>query len=337
MDYVNMSPEQARALINATQIYQAHEQHRRNDSRFSGSMHWKHISGRDYLYRGFTGGRNHSLGRRSPETEELKRRFETGRAEHKQRGEALVEQLETHCGYIKVNRLNRFPSSGARIIRALDKARIPHRVIGTNALYAYEISAAVLFMPEQLATDDIDLLMDARQSLKIVANLKKRTLLSLVKDTDKSFKRLTDSPYEFAAVNERGYRVDLVTQGTPDPMRPAAFAELLQAGDLQPVGIDSLKWHVSSPRYAEVVFDEQGIPLRVETIDPRAFVLHKWYVSQKSDREPVKRRRDEAHARAVATVIVNELRHLPAAPAIGKLFPNGLIGRAPYDTDEFSI
>ncbi len=336
-DHTNMTLEQVRVLSNAIQVFEALEQHRRDDSRFNGSMHWKHIRGRDYLYRGFTGGRNRSLGRRSAETEALKRRFERGRAAHRERRDALVDQLRIHGGYIKVNRLNRFPRSGARIIRALDKARIPHRVIGTNALYAYETSAGVLFMPHQLATDDIDLLMNAQQSLKIVANLKKRTLLSLVKSTDKSFKRLNESPYEFAAGNARGYRVELVTQGSPDPMQPTAFAELLQQGDLQPVGIDSLKWHVASPRYSEVVFDQQGMPLRLETVDPRAFVLHKWYVSQRDDRNPAKRRRDEAHARAVAIVIASELRHLPAAPAIGKLFPATLIRQAPFDADELSI
>ena len=120
-------------------------------------------------------------------------------------------------------------------------------------------------------------------------------------------------------------------------MRPGEFAKLLQADDLRPIAIDSLKWYLASPQYSEVVFDEQGMPLRVETVDPRVFVLHKWYVSQQNDRRPVKRRRDEAQAKTVADVVVNELGHLPAAKAVGKLFPDSLIRDAPYDSDRFSI
>jgi len=337
MNYVKMTSEQAKVLTDATQIFEALEQHRKHDGRFRGSMHWKHINNRDYLYRGFSGGRSQSLGPRSHETEEIKQRFDAGRSEHKQRSKALAEQARIHAGYIKVNRLNRFPRFGARVIRALQREQIPHRVIGTNSLYVYEVGAGVVFLPDQLSTEDIDLLMDDRQGLKIATRLKKRTLLSLVKDTDKTFKRLSSSPNEFAAVTESGYRVEFVTQGGRDIMRPGEFAKLLQADDLRPIAIDSLKWYLASPQYSEVVFDEQGMPLRVETVDPRVFVLHKWYVSQQNDRRPVKRRRDEAQAKTVADVVVNELGHLPAAKAVGKLFPDSLIRDAPYDSDRFSI
>lgn len=310
---------------------------RDSDARFNGSMHWKRISGREYLYRSYSGGKNQSLGPRSAETEAIKQRFEAGSAEHKTRTRELVEKVKIHAGYIKVNRLNRFPKAGARVIRSFQQAEIPHRVIGTNAIYAYEISAGVLFMPEHLATEDMDLLMDDRQSLKITAKLGKRTLLSLIKKTDKTFKRLTDSPYEFAAVNSKGYRVELITQGAREPIQPSEFNRLLQAGDLRPIGIDSLKWHIASPRYSEVVFDEQGMPLKIDTVDPRAFVLHKVYVSKKADRRPAKRRRDEQHARIVAMLIARELKHLPESPAIAKLFPEALVRQAPYDPDQFSV
>ncbi len=332
-----MNSEQTRVLTNAIQLFQALEKHRESDGRFAGSMHWKHISGRDYLYRGFSGGRNHSLGLRNRETEEIKQRFEAGARAHKKRTMELLAQVKIHSGYVKVNHLNRFPISGARILRALQKAGVPNRVIGTNALYAYETGAGVLFMPDQLATDDIDLLMDARQSVKITANLKKRTLLSLLKDTDKSFKRLSDSPYEFAASNDKGYRVEFITQGNKDPMLPSDFSRLLKQGDLQPIGIDSLKWCVSSPRFTEIVFDTRGMPLTVDTVDPRAFALHKWHVSQRSDRHPRKRRRDEAQARAVAAVVSRELRHLPATEVITRLFPSSVVNRDSRSEDEFSI
>ena len=81
-------------------------------------MHWKHINGRDYLYRAYSGGRNQSLGPRNAETEATKRQFESGRAEHKTRSASLGERVKIHASYIKANRLNRFPRIGARVVRA---------------------------------------------------------------------------------------------------------------------------------------------------------------------------------------------------------------------------
>ncbi len=72
-------------------------------------------------------------------------------------------------------------------------------------------------------------------------------------------------------------------------------------------------------------------------MDPRAFVLHKWYVSQQPDREPAKRRRDATQARQMASLLTQELRHLPASPAISKLFPDVLLEQSPYTPDKFEI
>ena len=213
MDYLKHDGEQTKILANATQVAVALEQVRQEAPRFAGSMHWKHIGGRDYLYRGYSGGRTQSLGPRNVDTESTKERFEAGKAEHGKRKKALTEQVRRHAAYIKANRLNRFPKTGARVVRSFQRAGIPHRVIGTNALFVYEVSAGVTFLPEHVATEDIDVLMDDRQALAIAARLKARTLLSLIKKADRSFRRLGASPVEFAAVNDRGYRVDLITQG----------------------------------------------------------------------------------------------------------------------------
>lgn len=110
--------------------------------------------------------------------------------------------------------------------------------------------------------------------------------------------------------------------------------------DLHPVAIDTLKWHVSAPHYDAVVFDEQGMPLRVATVDPRAFVLHKWFVSRQPDREPMKRIRDENQARLVASMIRNELPFLPFLPltrTISRIFPRTLQVQAVDEMDDFSL
>ncbi len=299
MSYQRLQSESSRVAVNAIQLFEALEQHRAQARQVKGSMHWKHINGREYLYRAYTGGKNHSLGPRSPETEAIQQAFEAQKTDYHAREQSLKEQLQLHAAYVRANRLNRFPLAGARAIRALQRKEIPFRVIGTNALYAYEARAGVLIEPEHLATADIDVLMDARQGLRII----------------------TDIEEEEAA----------------DPMKMSDFERYLEAGDLKPVGIDSLKWAIASPCFEAVVFDEKGMPLRLSTVDPRAFVLHKWHVSQQPDREPLKRHRDEAQARLVATLLRDELRELSATQAVERAFPHLLRQQASSRLDEYDL
>lgn len=337
MGYRRLESEQVRVAVNARQLFEQLEQHRLQADSVAGSMHWKIIHGREYLYRAYSYGKNRSLGVRSPETEQIKYKFENRQADYKAREIEYRDQFKKYAAYIKANHLNRFPLAGARVLRSLHKQKIPYRLIGTNALYAFEARAGVMIQPEHLATEDMDVLMDARQGIRIVANLQAGSLLSLLQTSDKSFRRISTSPYEFAAANDKGFRVDFITQGTGSPMRRSAFDELLETDDLHPVVIDSLKWHVSAPHYEAVVFDMQGMPLRVATVDPRAFVLHKWFVSQQPDREPMKRIRDENQARLVATMIRNELTDLPVTRAISRIFPHVLQVEAEDALDEFSL
>ncbi|AMD02380.1 GSU2403 family nucleotidyltransferase fold protein [Halomonas chromatireducens] len=336
MSYQRLQPEQSRVAVNAIQLFEALEQHRGQARQVKGSMHWKRIHGREYLYRAYTGGKNHSLGPRSAETEAIREAFDTRKAEHQAREQSLKEQLQLHAAYIRANRLNRFPVAGARVIRALQRRNLPFRIIGTNALYAYEARAGVRIEPEHLATADMDVLMDARQGLRIVTALEGETLLSVIRSSDRSFEPLTDTPYEFRAANAQGYMIDLITQAA-EVMAMNDFEHHLEAGDLKPVGIDSLKWAIASPRFEAVVFDERGMPLRLSTVDPRAFVLHKHYVSQRSDREPIKRHRDEAQAQLIATLLGNELRELSTTLAVERAFPHLVRQQASTRFDDFDV
>ncbi|HEY0131281.1 MAG TPA: GSU2403 family nucleotidyltransferase fold protein, partial [Allosphingosinicella sp.] len=62
------------------------------------------------------------------------------------------------------------------------------------------------------------------------------------------------------------------------------------------------------PQVENVVVDERGFPLRISAPDPRAFALHKLWLSERLDRDPLKRRRDARQAAAVSAAV---LRYLP--------------------------
>lgn len=337
MGYTPLQLEQVKVAANAQQLFEALESHRAKVSQVQGSMHWKSIAGRDYLYRAYSHGKNHSLGVKSEETEAIKADFDKRKTAYTDRERALAGQLKLHSAYIRANRLHRFPLAAARVIRALQRQGIPFRIIGTNALYAYESRAGVVIEPEHLATEDIDVLMDARQGVRIAALVQPDGLLSVLRKSDKTFQRLTDSDFSFCATNDAGYRVDFITQGATTPLTLNDFERLLDSDDLTPVTIESMKWLIASPKFNAVTFDDRGMPVRVPTIDPRAFVLHKWYVSQRSDREPVKRRRDEAQAKLMANLLHHELTDLPITNAIRRVFPHLVRQEAMHQLDDFDV
>ncbi|KZY34649.1 MULTISPECIES: GSU2403 family nucleotidyltransferase fold protein [unclassified Oleiphilus] len=336
MSFLSVSNQQAKVIVDARQSFEAWKRDDAWKSEFTGSMHWKVIKGKQYLYRGYTGGKNISLGARNAETEELKAKFEGDENAALSREKLSLQQVKIHAAFLRAVSLNRFPVAGAKVIRALQKQSIPHKIIETNAMYAYEIAGGVLFNSDHLATQDIDVLFDSRQCLKVVSSLDQGSLLGLLQKTDKSFQPLSDSPREFAAVNAQQYRVDFITQGKPQ-MQASEFESLLDDSDLLPVEIDSLKWVLSAPTFEQIVFDSKGMPVRLNAIDPRAFVLHKWYVSKQPDRDRVKAVRDESQARSVASLLRSQLTHLSYGKAINKIFPSRLQDQVSKDIDEFDL
>ncbi len=336
MAYSKIDERLIRLIIDAHQAFESYEASAKRVANFKGSMNWKTIKGKDYLYRRFNDQKDAFIGPRNEETENIQKKYKEDSEKAKERKNSALENVKLHANFIKGAKLNRFPFAAAKIIRALTKKGIDHKIIGTNALFAYETVTGVLFESKQIATEDIDILLDARQGMKIIANMDGESLLSLIQRTDKTFQPVTDSKYEFAATNSKDYRVDFITQGE-GPMKKNSFEELLADDALKPIQIDSLKWVLSAPQFESVVYDTKGMPLRINAIDPRAFVLHKWYVSQQPDRNPLKISRDKSQARTVASMLANELPHLPHSKAISRIFPAIVKESATQEIGEFDL
>ena len=69
------------------------------------------------------------------------------RTQLRKRYSSLKDRLKVMAPVNRANRLNRVPSMPARIIRALDEAGllgVHLTVVGTNALFAYEVAAGVI-------------------------------------------------------------------------------------------------------------------------------------------------------------------------------------------------
>ena len=59
--------------------------------------------------------------------------------------------------------------------------------------------------------------------------------------------------------------------------------------------------------------------------DPRAFVVHKLWLSQQAQRAPLKRRRDHEQATTVAALTARYLPHLPFEFEALRSFPKTLV------------
>lgn len=275
-------------------------------------MSWKTVAGREYLYRK-TGQAWKSLGARAAETEAIFKQFHDGRKEARTRLASLSQRLDELAAVNRAMQIGRMPLLTARILRALDRAQLigsALEVVGTNALFVYERLAGVRFESGLLATEDVDLLFDTRSNLKLAtSDGRASSLLKILQATDRSFQAV--GPSSFRAANKDGFLVDLIMPQASDPLRPRTRATLGDdIEDLAAVEIEGLQWLTNSPKIEAVVIDERGYPLRCISPDPRSFALHKHWLGQRDDRDPLKRIRDREQALMVTELIQTNLPHL---------------------------
>lgn len=312
MIFNELSDNQVRNLVDLRQVYEAWRATQLDLAhKYAGSMFWREVNGTEYLKRQ-VGAVEKSLGRRSPQNEEIFRLFREGRDAARERHDSLAQSLDVQAAIARTIGLGRVPPIVARLLRRLDEVELlGHiRVVGTNAMFAYEAIAGVTFSADALATGDIDLLLDARQELKIVVDDdSERTIMGVLRMVDRSFEKVTGRAYR--AVNKDGFMVDLIR---PEP-RPAwksePGAQPLAEGDLDPSPIEGLQWLVNSPPVSALVIDGRGFPARMVVPDPRIWLLHKKWLSARSMRDPEKKQRDAGQAKILWTLISEKLPQYP--------------------------
>jgi hypothetical protein len=309
VNFAELTNEQRRQLIDVKQAFMVwRAASRQYHKSYRGTVRWKKSKGHQYLYRITYRGELEiakSLGPRSPETEKLKEDYTAARNRLRQRQKTVQARLKTMARVNNALRLNRVPATEARILSALDREGLLGKqifVVGTNALYAYEMKTGVLLSGSMLATQDMDLLWDHRPRLSLVlAEVEARGVIGILRDVDDTFRPV--GARSFRAENDRGYLVDLIRPVETDLRRPAPEKIGNTDEDLYGVGIDGLQWLVNAPKIEEVVVGADGMPLLMSCIDPRAFALHKLWVSRRQDRDPNQRPRDAAQAAAVAALV----------------------------------
>lgn len=328
MQSFEMNDEQRRIYIDTAQLHEAYVDAYTKSSGYRGGMHWKKAKGKDYLFRSLDRyGYGKSLGARSKDTENIYLNFHKNKKKLHARLKHLKERLNEQARFCKAARIARVPRVVTAILRILEQHQLLGRnlqIVGTNALYAYEARAGVFLERGLLATQDMDVLWDVRTKLRLFATdeVDNRGLIDILRKADRSFDLLGKK--SFRAVNKAGYMVDLIK---PEP-KSVLIEESRQVGttdDLMAAEIKNLQWLVSAPKFDQIVIGADGFPATMVVPDPRAFAIHKLWVSNQTDREAVKKKRDRSQALAVCKLILNYMPEFEMRKEDLRMFPESII------------
>lgn len=325
MDFLDYRPNQARVYIDARQAFAAYREAQSLMQQYRGGMTWKTVNGADYLIKVINrSGGTKSLGRRSPETEKIHADFTARKTAVSERLRGLRQSVKEFGGMARAVGINRVPAVVSLTLNKLDEAGLLGRnliVVGTNALYAYEAAAGVMFDPGLMGTTDVDLLWDARARLKLASvdsDVAAGGVLALLKKVDASFERVKEGG--FRAVNKDGFLVDLLKQAPRPPWKRGEPERIAQA-NLTPSWLPKIQWLLSSEKFESMVVGQDGTLARMVSPDPRAFAVYKAWLSEQEDRDPIKAKRDIAQARATIALVQEKFPHLTLDENAQRMFP----------------
>lgn len=294
-----------------TKVYQDAEMlasnwYARRDAQKTGWMTWKKNSaGKEYLFHGTdNAGNGKYLGARTAETEAQLDAFSREKSQLAEEERLARDETTKESRFVRAVRLNRMPDGPAKIIRTLERAGFGRslHVVGTHALYAYEVAASIRFAPDLTATRDIDLLWDSQAAMELAVTVEpegRQGFLDTLKKIDSSF--TVSMEHSFRVTSAKGLIVDFLMAEPDDGRRPA------KGDKLRPIGLAGQRWLLASPAMERVAFSQDGLPIRLRVPQPTLFAAHKEWVAARPDRNPGKRARDLAQAAAVWDAMASHL------------------------------
>lgn len=301
---IDLQPNQTRQFIDAETIFLELRRVQEEQKETRGSMFWRTLSDACYLIRESSGGAQKSLGPKSTQTELIFEKFQAKKQALSQRLKSLTLAAQSQQRMNKALRVGRVPSIVIKTLNALHDAGLQDHflTIGTHALYAYESACGVRFMPDALATQDIDLLFDSRKRLSFVSKLKKMdtSFIGALQKADPTFRVMRDQKQ--TAINAAGFEVDVIRRmavdADPHPLKMSDFED-----DLWAVQISDGNKMLGAKRFSQVVVADTGHMAVMHTLAPPLFVTLKSRLSQSPSRDAKKRPKDGLQAKLVQTLI----------------------------------
>lgn len=298
MDFLHLPDSAARQFIDSITIFEEYQRTRTQAAQYAGGMYWKVQGAYEYLVKTQRDNSQERVGPRNEQTEAIYKEF-TGRKT------ALEDRLKTlRAALTDTQRLNkalkvgRTPSTVIDILQALDTAGLAEHftVVGTHSLYAYESAAGVRIVQGAMATQDVDLLWDARRKVRFITEMKCSdvSMLQVLQRADSTFERKEGQ--NETAINAKGFEVDFLRRmAEGDDPHPFRFSA--DEGELWPVQAVRASVLTNAPRFEHVVASATGHMAMMRTIAPATFVEFKRWMAEKAPaREPLKRNRDRRQA-----------------------------------------
>ena len=301
MDFIPLSDNAARQVIDSTTVFDEFCRVRDQTRSYAGGMYWKRQGEYEYLVKTQPDNRQQRIGPRSEQTERTYTEFTTRKQALEERLQSLREALTEAERMNKALKAGRVPSMVVSVLQTLENAGLGEHftVVGTHALYAYETAAGVRIVQGALATQDVDLLWDARKRVRFLTDLGKldSSLLRVLQKADATFQR-KDLQNE-TAINAKGFEVDFLRrQPEGDDPHPFRFSD--DEDDLWPVQADRASVLTNAPRFEHVVISATGRMTLMRTIAPGPFIEFKrWMAANAEHRPEAKRRRDIRQADVV--------------------------------------
>ena len=305
MDYYPLGDNAARQMIDSITIFEEYRRVAALARKFTGGMYWKRQEGYEYLVKTLPDNRQHRLGGRTPENERIYENFVKGKTEVEGRLRELKSALVDAERLNKALKVGRVPSLAIGVLQAIEAAGLGEHftVVGTHALYAYESAAGVRIVQGALATQDVDLLWDARKRVRFLTDMDKldTSVLKVLQRADRTFMRKEGQ--NETAINAKGFEVDFLRR-QPEGDDPHPFRFSNDEDDIWPVQARRASVLTTAPRFEQVVISATGRMSLMRTIAPRAFVDFKLWLADKAvDRPELKRRRDRRQAAIVQELL----------------------------------
>jgi hypothetical protein len=284
--YQIFGDEQRRLLLNLSQFYSAYIDAERSWNRVSAyPLHWKTVSGRDYLYQIIDSrGNAKSKGPRSNETEALHQAWHDSKSRSDNAKSLLVEIGRMY----RALRLGTISGEAAAILREADRRELLGHsliVVGTNAMPAYEVEAQCRIGTGLDETQDFDMAWIGNLTFASTtpATQGSDPFWSMLKAVDSTYTVNTER--NFQARNVKAYEVELL-------VAPSRVASIGKTDKPVPIPLPEQEWLLNGRFVDHVICARDGSAARIVAPDPRWFALHKLWMSDQEKRNPLKRPKD---------------------------------------------
>ena len=307
MDFLPLPDNAARQIIDSSTVFDEFIRVKAQARPYAGGMYWKRQSGYEYLVKTYPDNRQQRIGPRTSENERIFEQF----SRHKLEVEARLKSLRaalTDCERMnKALKAGRVPALVVSILQTIENAGLGEHftVVGTHALYAYETAAGVRIAQGALATQDVDLLWDARRRVRFMTDIERldSSMLKVLQRADPTFRR--KDLHNETAINAKGFEVDFLRR-QPEGDDPHPFRFSADEDDLWPVQAVRASVLTSAPRFEHVVIAATGRMALMRTIAPQAFVEFKRWMAEKARQRPEPKRRRDRRQAAIVQAMLDE-------------------------------